>query len=450
MKNISPLQIGVFAACIVGVVLAVLIFSDKIKIGGNAAEKISGTVTMWGTLPASAMRASFEVIAQTYKDVRVDYTQKNQATFQSELVEALASGVGPDLITVDPGNILVNQARLFPIPYASLPQSSFLATFVDESAQFMTPTGIVALPMTIDPLIMYYNRDMLSSSFTLNPPATWDEVVELNKVVTKRDEIGKLSTETVALGTFDNIKNAKDIISLFFLQFGNKIVSYDENQKQYISRLGDSTLQGGLVAMKAIDFYTKFADPLENDHYSWSTNLPMDRDQFIAGKLALYFGYASEITEIRRKNPNLNFQVALMPQLANSPTKVTYGAINGIAAIKMSKNLSLAMIVMQELVKKPAVEAYLAVDPTRIPVRRDMLINMPDDLMKSLFMKSVIISQTWLDPNPVQTAVLFRKYISDINAGLIDTQSAISAMDSSLNVLLEKIQPKQTEDSSDL
>ncbi len=38
------------------------------------------------------------------------------------------------------------------------------------------------------------------------------------------------------------------------------------------------------------------------------------KNMFLAGDLALYFGFASELDDLKNKNPNLNFDVTLFPQ----------------------------------------------------------------------------------------------------------------------------------------
>ncbi len=66
------------------------------------------------------------------------------------------------------------------------------------------------------------------------------------------------------------------------------------------------------------DFYTRFARP-DNTLYSWNRSFSSDRDRFVSGDLALYFGYGSEGKELERLNPNLNFDIAEVPQGATAP-----------------------------------------------------------------------------------------------------------------------------------
>ncbi len=442
MKNFSPFQIVVFVLCGAGALFAVLIFSGKIPVGqGSSQVAVSGTVTVWGTLPYDAMNAMKDTMRTSYKNVTVNYVEKEPEGFQSELIDALASGEGPDLVIVTPADIIQDKNKLFTVPYTSLPDATFRSTFVDQASLFLGNDGVLAFPLVIDPMVMYYNRDMLTSSFVVTPPATWDDVVSLNKKVTKKDEAGKLAVETVALGTFDNITHAKDLMSLLIFQAGNKIVDFDLVSKKYVSVFGNAGSDGVSPVANGIGFYSSFSNPSDADHYSWSPTLPRDKDQFISGNLAIYFGYASELVGIRQKNPNLNFDVAMMPQRAMSSVKMTYGTMHGIAVIKSSKNIPLALITAQQLATKDAVAAYLYVDKTLVPARRDMLsAASPDDARQALFYNAAIISRSWIDPDAVATTALFKKSMNQINAGTLTPPAIIPPMNSLLSSTLQKLQ----------
>lgn len=443
MKNLSIFQIVIYVLCVIGIIFAVLLFSGKIPSWkkGSSQSEVAGAVIIWGTLPEDAVTAMKDTLRTTYKNVEVSYFQKSPASFQAEFVDALASGTGPDLVIITPADLIQDSNKLFPVPYASLPDATFRGAFVDQASLFLGNEGVLAFPLLIDPMVMYYNRDMLTSSFVVTPPSTWDDVVNLNKTLTQKDEAGRLTTETVALGTFDNITHAKDLISMIIFQAGNKIVDLDPASKKYVSVFGESNPDGSSSVASAVGFYTSFANPGDADRYSWNPSLPKDKSQFIAGNLALYFGYASELSGIRQRNPNLNFDVALMPQRSKSSVKITYGTMHGIAVTKSSKNISVALLVAQALAGKEAVTAYMNMDKTFVPARRDMLADAPkDDARQALFYNSAIISRGWLDPDANATSALFKRSIDQINAGTIVPGGIISPMNSLLQSTLQRLQ----------
>lgn len=440
-KKISPFQIGVFIACGIGILFGVLIFSDKIKIGGSKAPaEIGGNITMWGTLPFAEMKSAMEGVTKIYKNVRVDYTQKDSKTFQAELTNALASGKGPDLITLNPDGIIQNKDRIVTIPFASLPETIFRDTFIDQGALFLTSEGVVAFPFIVDPMVMYYNRDMLTSSFTVDAPKTWDDIITLNKKITQKDDAGKLMTQTVALGTYTNITHAREMIQTLLFQAGNKIIIWDDVQKKYRSAFSETGTNGEPSAVNAFRFYTNFANSLDTERYSWNSELGNDKNQFIGGRLAIYFGFGSEVKSIRDKNPNLNFAVTMMPQRTNTPRKATYGNLTGIAIIKSSKNTTLAITVAQTLVGKDILDAYIVERPEIAPARRDMLGTKKDNALQTMIYNSAIISQGFLDPDAAATSDFFKKFIGQVNAGLTIPETVITSGNSLLNSILEKVQ----------
>ena len=445
MKNISPLQIGVFVACALGILFAVLIFSDKIPVGKSSEQKITGSVSVWGTLPYSAVSAALESLRKTYKDVTVTYSEKEPAEMQSEFVDAVAAGEGPDLVFITPADVLQYKNKLMTVPYASLPEATFRGTFIDQGSLFLDTAGVIAFPLFVDPMVMYYNRDMITSAFVIDPPKTWDDLIELNKKVTVRDDAGRLLVQTTALGTFDNITHAKELITLLMLQAGNKLVAFDSVQKKYISVFADTPPGGVSPVVNALAFYTRFANSADTNYYSWNTTLIKDREQFIAGNLATYFGYASEMVDLRKRNPNLNFDIAMMPQRAQSPIKMTYGNLYGVAVVKASKNTTLALMMAQQFAGKEAIAAYLANDPTFVPARKDMLATVStDNARQALLYNSAIIARSWIDPDKNQTSALFQKTINQINAGSATPESILSPMNSLLTSLLQKLQKSPT------
>lgn len=91
---------------------------------------------------------------------------------------------------------------------------------------------IFGFPFAVDPLVFYYNKDILKNEEVVNPPKTWDELFELNKILTKRDNSGILSQNMIALGQYGNIKNAKEIISNLLIQNGISVVSKENTKVQ--------------------------------------------------------------------------------------------------------------------------------------------------------------------------------------------------------------------------
>jgi ABC-type glycerol-3-phosphate transport system substrate-binding protein len=437
------IQIALLVFFGIAVVVAMLIFSGKISLGGGSSQQsIKGSLTVWGTLPFASVAQVITSVNTTYKDVRIEYVEKDEKTFQANLVNALASGVGPDIVFISPSDVIVNHDRLVAVPFTALPEALFKDTFIDQASLYLDSTGTLSFPFIVNPLVMFYNRDMLSSSFIVAPPKTWEEVLLAAKKITVKDDAGNLSVQTIALGSFDNITHAKDLLVMLMNQTGKSLIGWDPVEKKYISRFSTPDATGSSGVVNALNFYTSFSNTADDSHYSWNPTLPNDRDQFLSGKLAFYFGYGSEVADLRKKNPNLNFGVTMVPQRKNASTKAVYGKMTGVSILKMSPNQAVALPVAQAMVSQDAINAYLAADPRYAPARKDMLAQPPEDAILTTIYNSAIISKSFLDPDPEKTSALFKKFIDQIHAGLARSEDILSPGNLLITDILEKVQKK--------
>ena len=297
----------------------------------------------------------------------------------------------------------------------------------------MTSKGILAFPITIDPLMMYYNRSMLEANSIIYPPVYWDDVVNFVPLLTKKDELNKITKSTAGLGQFSNITHAKDILVAFFMQAGNQIIT--EKDGRFSAVLGEgSASQINLDAM--LSFYTSFADPLKSV-YSWNRSFPNSRDAFSADNLAFYFGYASELQTLVNKNPNLNFSVAPFPQIKNTQFKLTSARVTGIAVSNFSKNLSTALTAASLLVTSDFASQYAIITQTP-PARRDLLSQKMPDAFSPIFNSSALYARGWLDPSTADTDNIFRNMVEGTLSNNFTAAEAIKDAGAKLNLLLMK------------
>ena len=447
MKN-SKLQTILLAVFGVAILVAVLMFSGVIPTpggkGGSTGAK--GTVVLWGTLDDATMRKLLYDFNEAHQGVVVNYVQKNPDTFNSDLVEAIASGTGPDLIMMPADSIIQNASVIFHIPYTAITQRTFLDTYVDEGKLYLAGDGILGLPISVDPMIMYYNKDMFSAAAIAQPPATWSTLTKDVLLLTKKDSTA-ITQSAVGLGTYPNVDHAKDIMSMLLLQAGNPIVARVNDIPA--PTLIQSTLQSGTSDTETmIDFYTAFADPLK-DIYTWNLSNPDTLDSFINGNLAIYFGYASELPGISAKNPNLNFDIASVPQIPNQTSKVTFGRMNAIAIVKNSKNFTSAYIIANMLAGSDfagKLVTELANTAPIAPARRDLIASAPQAVWGPLVFNSALISEGWLDPGDSISSHIMGSLINDVVQGALSVPEAVSEANTKLSLAFPSplsSQPKQ-------
>lgn len=412
----------------------VLVFSGTIPLGSKKnANGSLGTVVLWGTINMQLISPALEDFNRANPTFVVKYVQKNPETFNQDLLEAMASGVGPDMFFL-PNNLVFNYAnKIYLIPYTSYSSASFQNTFSSAGEVFMTSKGIVAFPMMIDPLMMYYNRSILEANSVVYPPVYWDDMVNLVSTLTKKDDLNKITQSTVAMGQFVNILHAKDIISTLFMQAGNQIIA--EQGGYFTSMLGENS--GSQVDLSSsLSFYTSFADPLKSV-YSWNRSFVNSQDAFTSGNLAFYFGYASELGTLINKNPNLNFSVAPFPQIKNSSFKLTSGRITGIAVSNFSKNLQTSLTAASLLATTDFASKLTEV--LQIPsARRDLLAKKPIDSFSPVFLSSALYARSWLDPSSTDTNNIFKGMIEGTLSNSLSAEEAIRDAGAKLDLLLIK------------
>ncbi len=419
--KISTFQFIVLAVFVLFIVLGVAAFA---LFNGNGRNNNVGAVTIWGTADSSTMQSLLSSLRQQNKAFQdVVYVQQDPTTYDTTLVNAMASGNGPDLFLVSQDEVSSFADKISTIPYSAVSQASYLSSFVDESQLFLTPQGSLALPFTIDPLVMYWNKDLFASAGVAQPPTYWNDFLSLAPEITSIDTNSNVARSAVALGEWQNITDAKMILSTLFLQAGDPIVV----------RAQDGTLSSsfGLTpasatsnpAQSALLFYTEFADPSKTT-YSWNRSLPQSQEDFTAGNLAVYFGLASDYTTLQQSNPNLNFGVAELPQIEGASTHLTFGQLTGIAISRVTKNPTGALAVAEAL-SGNALQEVLAKNAGLISARRDISINTSSNAAETIFTQSALIAHGWLDPNPASTDSLFQNMIESVLSGQQNPASAV-------------------------
>ena len=242
------------------------------------------------------------------------------------------------------------------------------------------------------------------------------------------------------MGDYANVNNAKAILSLLILQAGNPIVGVDQNGN-WIATLGGGN-NDAVVAENALSFYTQFADPTSAT-YSWNSALQSSQDMFIANQLALYFGFASEYNILSQKNPNLDFDVAPVPQLSKSQNGqlqgsgqyTTYGNLYAFAIMRQSPNTSTALSDILMLTSQTAAGLWSSF--TGLPsARLDSLSANPANSIEPVFNQSALWSRGWIDPNTTATDQIFQTMVTSVTSGQSDSTGAINTAQSALTAAL--------------
>ncbi|MDB5188020.1 MAG: hypothetical protein JWO50_540 [Candidatus Kaiserbacteria bacterium] len=454
----TPFQIILLSVFGASAIVGVLVFAILTSTG---TQSTIGPVVIWGTFDSKSITQIIQDSSNGDANLAlVTYVQKDPATYEADLTRALASGTGPDLFIMSQDQAIQDASEVSLIPYAEISQSQYQKLFISATSPFLLQDGIVALPFIADPMVLFWNKDLLGTAGLTEPPEYWSQLFTTPmQSLTVKDDAGSITQSLIALGEYGNIDHAKDIVATLIMQVGGAITTRDPATGDLTGSLGKADSSGslqGTPAESALRFYTEFADP-SKDYYSWNRAQQLASMAFAQGNSALYLGYASEQSVIEKLNPNLKFAISRIPQSGTTQGPVTTARIYAIAIARNSRNLVGAKTIAYTLVSAPFSNAiansYGMVSPRRdvltpgaikaAPTSVDAKVNAARALAfasstpdQDVITQSAIIAQGWSDPDPVKTDDIFRAMIEDTTSGAMLFTEAIGRANSQLLAII--------------
>lgn len=360
----------------------------------EVAGEVVGDYVIWGIESKEKMDL---VLTNTEDSFQLKYVQKDPLEIERDLLSVWArGGEGPDLFILPQEWVGVIEEDIEPFSFGMMPARTYSDRYVEGASIFMREEGYIGLPLAVDPIVMYWNRDLFSAA-RLDPPQTWEDLIRIIPTLRQYDQAGELEVSAVALGGYDNIQNTKSIIATLIEQQGLNIADF-----------------AGLT--EPLKFFMQFSNSNNKAVYSWDRHLSNSRDVFLSGELAIYFGYASEFKDMQKRNAHLNFDVARVPQLESMIGKkeVTSGSILGVYVVNRSENLYGAQRAASRISQSKVTE-FIAESFSIAPARLALLQNVSNSSTHlPVFYDSARISRDWRDPSPVMTDEIFRDMIDDI------------------------------------
>lgn len=427
MRNFSIFQIAIIGFSFFIIVLGIIVFATT-----KADQELKiGTVTMWGVEDSEVvMDLVSDINERNHGSISVNYVQFEIDKLKEELLEALAIGEGPDILLIPAGEIREQSNKILTLPFDSYPERLFKDTFTEAGESLLTEDGVRAVPFSIDPMVMYWNRTTFRNASITTAPIYWDQVRAIVPLLTEKDPEFNIYKSAIAMGEFRNIKNAKGILSTLMLQAGTPIV--ERKNGGYVSALSERYGYKIKPAEAALSYFSQFANPVQ-ESYTWNRSLKDAQDMFVSGDLAMYLGFASEYQTIKERNPNLNFDIAQMPKSREGTIDI-YAEMNVLAIVKQSKNINLAYDAIMKLTDKESTKALERITFLP-PLRRDLLSLKPTDDIMSVFYDSSIRSKTVLEYNPKETEAIYQSMLESFVSGRANIQTAVERANAELNNL---------------
>lgn len=272
---------------------------------------------------------------------------------------------------------------------------------------------IVGVPISVDTLAMFYNKDLLNTAGVLEPATNWiDFQAQVEKIVKLDQDQQNFAQMAVALGTGNNIARAADILTILMVQNGARMANEYGLPTFQAMPPELSNLREEPPAYSALAFYTDFANP-NKATYTWNALQPDSLDAFVQGKTAFYFGYAYDLPTIRARAPKLNLGIAKLPQVSESAERNMANYWYWTVA-KKSKNTDAAWHFLNTMIKPESSKKILNL-MKRPAARKAQLAPQLDDEQIGVFASQVLTSVSWYkgnDPNAVKEA--FGQLVADV------------------------------------
>lgn len=427
-KQISIVAGGVL---LLAIIIGALYFGLR-----PSAQSQKVTLTVWGTDPSSV----FQDLQGAYKTVdpgaTINYTQIDPATYDQTLLKAFAAGTGPDLFEVGNRDLPKWQSVTAPIP-ATLAASFNLSTLQNDfptviGQDFILDNQIYALPLDLDTLAMYYNKDIFDSAGIVYPPTNWNDFeTDIGKLRILNGQ-GQITRAAAALGGSEtSIANAPDLVFLLMLQNGTQMVSSDGTAATFNSG-GANGQNSGLAAF---NFYLQFANSA-SPYYTWNDSMGDAVQSFIAGNTAILFDYASGMADIKAKAPFLNFGVAAMPQPASSTIAVNYPQYTGLAVSRQGQ-VAAAWQFILFATSNSAGEAVYTKDTGEPPASRAYIAANLNDPTYGIFAAQALTARSWYEADDNQIDSIMNAAIQSVLNGSTDSEHALGTAQDSVSSVME-------------
>ncbi len=330
------LKIGIASIAIVIVVIFIFKFIMPL-FSTSKTNKVS--LVYWGLWEdKNTMQKIIDDFQKEYPNITVTYIKKDIRQYRKSLVTQISNGTGPDIYRYH--NTWVDMMRSYLSPLSSdvIAADEFKNLYFPVIQKDLTRNGaLYGIPLMIDTLSLFINEELFEAGGN-TVPRTWDEFVRVAKDRVVKDTDGNILTAGAAMGTYDNITHAPDIIALLFAQNGTNFNNLSATK---------------VNASQALQFYTAFA---KGEGSVWNDTLDPSVVAFAKGNLAMYFGYSWDIFTIQSLNKNLRFSVHPVPNLPGRKITIASYWVEGVSS--KSKHQKEAMLFLKHLAKKETLQKF--------------------------------------------------------------------------------------------
>lgn len=422
--------------------IAVAIFLTIIlvlKSVGHVGTGQKATLQFWGVFDDSgAFNKVIRDFESQHPNIKIIYKSFSYQDYERTLIDAMAAGTGPDIWMVQNTWLTKHGDKLKALPAKIPGQSQPLLTLQDFKNQFVDVAyndfvynnNIYALPLYVDTLALYYNKDILNSAGITRPPQDWNEFNDDVQTITRLNGSGDIIQSAAAIGTARNINRSTDILTALMLQSGVQMTNSDNTQATFSGHVNNTA-----VGETALKYYTDFANP-STRNYTWNDSRHYSVDAFTQGATAMMFNYSHEDGILKAKASRLNFAIAPMPQISSTDVK-NYANYWGVGATANSKYPNESWQFIVYLTSKQGASDYLNAT-LRPSARRDLIELQKSDPDLGVFATQALSARSWYEVDDVAIEGIFADMIDDVNFHRSSVKDSLDNAESRVNVLMQK------------
>ncbi len=368
-------------------------------------------------------------VTKTIPGYQVTYRKFDVETYESELINALAAGRGPDVFMVHSSWLPKHTDKLTPISYPELRVGRLRDVFPAVVEQDFAPDGdlVYALPLYIDTLAMFYNQNIFDAKGVALPPQNWEEFQNLIPRLRELDSTRKIVKAAAAIGGSNrNVDRATDLLNTFMLQAGVPMVADDFSRASFAA-----------AGIEPLLFYTRFANPA-SEFYTWSPTFKNSLDAFAEESAAVIFNYAYQIPLLKEKNPFLEIGVAPLPQPKEAKTPVNFANYWGVAVSNKFVNRLGAWNFIWYLTINERTAKLYGEKTHHPPALRSLISQKLNDPQVGIFARQALSARSWPQIDNSLVEQVLSKAIEDVLAGRSANQALKEAEDAITKLMKEK------------
>lgn len=419
-------MIGVLGLVVVFFVLVFIGVIPGLKSDNpSAGQEIS--LSFWGVDKPSAIQPVIDSYVGLNSNVKITYRQIDSSSYEKTLIDALATGQGPDVFMFNNNWLLKHGNKAMPAPASQISADVVASLFpAIVSQNFVSGGSVYALPLYADTLALLYNKNILDAAGIAVLPKTWDEFRSVIPSVRKFNQFNQISRPAAAIGgSAKSVDNAGDLINLIIAQFSGGADKVAEK---------DSGVRFGKEALDALNFYVDFANPASSFN-TWNDSLKYSLDSFAEGTTAMIFNYASSFPKIKSKNPYLDFGISAMPQISLDAQPVNYADYWGLAVSKQSKNGAWAWHFIVSSATNVSIAETYSKNNSLPPALLSLIEKYKNDPKIGVFARQILTARSWSQPDGTEVKNILSNMVESVLGGKASSQNALNEAQDAINNL---------------